>query len=292
MSVRIPKRKHGYTMIWHTLMPEDGSLSARAWGLYCYLTSRPDGWECRSGHLASVFKEGRDATRAALHELVDAGLMTLEPVMEGNLRRTRFVLIDPDDLLHSTTPDSPGTDSQALDTQTPENASQVIKEVPTTDSTTPPPPGPTPANAVIQESPTEASSVEGSNEEGKLTPHAGHLVSAWIDAYRERNGRNPHTREIQRVSGAAKTLARSCHTRDEWNIAWLAAREAGKHNSLSLDHFLSPAVSRYQSTGGRSINYFAHHLIEDAARARAQAPGRQTLNLGDQLLAIVASKEA
>lgn len=58
----------------------DGVLSARAWGLYVYLLSRPDGWIIRVPHLQSVFTEGREAIYTALNEIHDADLMHYEVV--------------------------------------------------------------------------------------------------------------------------------------------------------------------------------------------------------------------
>lgn len=92
-DIRIGRRR-GYTHIWNDLLPDDGSLSARAWGIYVYLVGRPEGWETSSLHLARAFREGRDAVRSALKELVGAGLMTTETTKIGNLPVTRYVVPD------------------------------------------------------------------------------------------------------------------------------------------------------------------------------------------------------
>lgn len=111
-------RKRGYTLVYNDLLPTDGSLSARAWGLYVYLLSRPDGWECRAGHLKSVFSEGRDAIYTALRELVTAGLMTKVDYIDGGLRRTRYAL-DADGATASNRRSTPETDSQDPDSPEP-----------------------------------------------------------------------------------------------------------------------------------------------------------------------------
>ena len=135
-------RKRGYTLIYNDLLPGDGVLSARAWGVYCYLAGRPDGWECRASQLRTVFKEGRDALYAALRQLVDVGLMTKQETAEDGLRRTRYVL-DADPGPVRTRRSAPETDSQDPGTQdsgiqdsgtpVPEKPGQVSTEVPSTE---------------------------------------------------------------------------------------------------------------------------------------------------------------
>lgn len=110
-TVRVGKRR-GYTVVPNGLIPE-GKISARSWGLYVYLLSRPAGWEVRASHLASVFDEGRDAIYTALKQLVSLGLMRLENYRnEEGLPRKRYALIDPEEVLKTPNPDSQDTDSQ------------------------------------------------------------------------------------------------------------------------------------------------------------------------------------
>lgn len=105
-STRIPERR-GYTVIPNGLLPE-GSISARAWGLYAYLLSRPPGWVIHVRQLQQVFKEGREAIYAALRQLRDVGLLEMESYKEpGQPPKQRFVLADVDKLLTS----SPNTES-------------------------------------------------------------------------------------------------------------------------------------------------------------------------------------
>lgn len=138
-------RRRGYTVVYNDLLPTDGSLSARAWGIYVYLVGRPDGWETRVGHLRSVFKEGRDALYSALAELVAADLMEKESIVEAGLRRTRYV-VNADPVESQTRRSAPDTDSQDsgnpepgsqdAGTPEPENPAQVSTEVVSTDQAT------------------------------------------------------------------------------------------------------------------------------------------------------------
>lgn len=143
----VVSRKRGYTIVYNDLLPEDGVLSARAWGLYVYLLGRPDGWECRASHLATVFKEGRDAIYSALKELVAVGLMAKQDYIADGLRRSRYT-IDADAVPTETRRSAPDTDSQDPGSQepgiqspgdpepenpSPENPGQVSKDSPSTE---------------------------------------------------------------------------------------------------------------------------------------------------------------
>jgi hypothetical protein len=71
--ITIPADIATYTVIPdHLFHP---GMSARAWGVYTYLRSRPPGWDARVYHLINVFREGRDAIYTVLAELVELGLM-------------------------------------------------------------------------------------------------------------------------------------------------------------------------------------------------------------------------
>jgi hypothetical protein len=132
-------KKRTYAIVWDDLF--EPGMSARAWGVFCYLLSQPDGWEARAYHLQSVFKEGRDALYAVLSELVDLGLMTKETYYDGNLRRQRFLL---DEDVANGNPrvqkrrSARETDSQDVETPDPETPGpedppQVNTDVPSTD---------------------------------------------------------------------------------------------------------------------------------------------------------------
>lgn len=125
--VRVAKR-NGYTIIPNGLLPE-GKISARAWGVYSYLLSRPEGWDVRASHLATIFKEGRDAIYKALKELVAAGLMELESYRnEDGLPRKRYVLLSPESVMY---PPNPGFQDTGF--QDTENTGEVITDLTTTE---------------------------------------------------------------------------------------------------------------------------------------------------------------
>jgi len=88
----IETRRRSYTMIFDDLRAP--GMSARAWGVYAYLSSRPDGWITRIGDLCHQFKEGRDALWTAVHELADLGLLAKVTYLEEgtHLRRAKYVM--------------------------------------------------------------------------------------------------------------------------------------------------------------------------------------------------------
>lgn len=122
-TIRTPKRI-GYTVVPNGVLPE-GKLSARAWGLYVYLLSRPPGWEIRVPHLETVFSEGRDAIYTAMKQLVVVGLMTMESYRtpEGQPRK-RYVMIAPEKATSN-----PDTDSQDTGNPNPGKPCVTITDV-------------------------------------------------------------------------------------------------------------------------------------------------------------------
>ena len=128
------RKKRTYTVVYDDLFVE--GMSARAWGVYTYLLTRPDGWECRVGHLKTQFREGRDALYTAVNELAMLGLMTKEPYrdVETGLTRWHFVL-DADRVENPrhrrSTPDTDSQDAGNPDTADPdtEKPGQVITDV-------------------------------------------------------------------------------------------------------------------------------------------------------------------
>jgi hypothetical protein len=155
-SIRVG-RKRGYTMIYNDMLVE--GMSARAWGVYCYLLSKPEGWEAQIPDLQRVFREGRDALIAVRDELLEIGYLVREEYAdEHGLRRFRY-LLDADQQHPATVPpkgkrrSAPKTGFQgpgnpAPENPDPENPSLVSKEGPTTDLATteqqPSPPAPAP----------------------------------------------------------------------------------------------------------------------------------------------------
>lgn len=75
MIIRHGEDEPGYTKIPNATL-ENGELSLKARGLLSYLLSRPEGWEFDSVRMAKskhARKDGRDAIRTGLTELVVAG---------------------------------------------------------------------------------------------------------------------------------------------------------------------------------------------------------------------------
>lgn len=146
-STRIPKRR-GYTVIPNGLLPE-GSITARAWGVYAYLLSRPPGWVVHVRQLQKVFKEGREAIYTALRQLREAGLLEMESYKEpGQPPKQRFVLSDVDELI-TQSPDTDSRDTANWDAGNRDTGSRDLnqyllkpelnKAIPEYDSSSPPP---------------------------------------------------------------------------------------------------------------------------------------------------------
>lgn len=193
-------RKRGYTVVFNDLLPDDGSLSARAWGVYVYLLGRPPGWEARVSHLMTKFKEGRDALYTALGELCEHGLMRKESTIDGGMKRSRFVLDEEDAIanIRRSAPDTdsqdagnPGPDSQDAGSPEPEKPGQVSKERTTTEGVTTETPTPGSAEGVARE---KRDLNEGRDDVDRVCAHlserltalgVGHTVGkAWKDAAR------------------------------------------------------------------------------------------------------------
>jgi len=139
----ISVRRRTYTVVFNDLFVP--GISARSWGIFCYLMSKPDKWEARAYHLVNEFKEGRDAIYASLNELVEAGLMIKSTHYDGNLRRQRY-LLDEERIAtgiearrRRSRPDPDLPDPGATDTDHPDPGGppQVNKDPVTTDLPTP-----------------------------------------------------------------------------------------------------------------------------------------------------------
>ncbi len=76
MTIRVEHRKQFTVIDSRTI--NDEALSLRATGLLVWLLDKPDGWRINSIEISKRCKEGRDAVRAALAELEEAGYITRE----------------------------------------------------------------------------------------------------------------------------------------------------------------------------------------------------------------------
>lgn len=70
-AIRVARRER-YTSISRSTINDEG-LSFRARGILIWLLDKPDDWRVDSEQIAAAAKEGRDAVRTALNELVAAG---------------------------------------------------------------------------------------------------------------------------------------------------------------------------------------------------------------------------
>lgn len=73
---------------------DDRELSFRSLGLLTYILSRPDDWRIDSVALARTHQEGRDAVRASLTELEDAGYVIRRRVRSGSHWITETTVYD------------------------------------------------------------------------------------------------------------------------------------------------------------------------------------------------------
>jgi hypothetical protein len=72
--IRIQKHKNNFVILDKTCL-RDASISWRAKGIHAYLISCPDDWVVRVESLKDLAKEGREAVRGAIKELVEVGYM-------------------------------------------------------------------------------------------------------------------------------------------------------------------------------------------------------------------------
>lgn len=76
MTIRVEHRTQFTVVDSRTI--NDEALSLRATGLLVWLLDKPDGWRINSIEISKRCKEGRDAIRAAIAELEEAGYLTRE----------------------------------------------------------------------------------------------------------------------------------------------------------------------------------------------------------------------
>lgn len=71
------QKPKGYTVISNYMFTKD-VLSLKAVGLFCYMVSRPEGWNFTERGLASQLKDGKASIASALHELRDKKYLRME----------------------------------------------------------------------------------------------------------------------------------------------------------------------------------------------------------------------
>lgn len=71
-TIRLHKKEANYSVVDNYFV-NDKSLSWKAKGLLMYLLSKQDDWSVYVSHLATVSKDGRDATANCIKELMKAG---------------------------------------------------------------------------------------------------------------------------------------------------------------------------------------------------------------------------
>ena len=104
MIVHSRRPTHNFSIISNAVVRDD-HLSFRARGVLLYLLSQPGDWETSSERIAAAGKEGRDAIRTALRELIDVGYVTRhsEQNAAGHW------------VMHYTVRDRPWTNAQPVD---------------------------------------------------------------------------------------------------------------------------------------------------------------------------------
>lgn len=75
MIIHSRRPTHDFTIVRNAVI-RDELLSFRARGVLLYLLSMPGDWETSSQRIADAGREGRDAIRRALQELIDVGYVT------------------------------------------------------------------------------------------------------------------------------------------------------------------------------------------------------------------------
>lgn len=87
---------HGFAVLPAAAI-NDATLSFRARGVLAYMLEKPDGWRFSSERMAAQGKEGRDAIRAAMKELEDAGyiLRRRVPTEDGQFTWEQWITDEP-----------------------------------------------------------------------------------------------------------------------------------------------------------------------------------------------------
>lgn len=153
---------------------DNPNLSYRAKGVLTYLLSRPDGWEVNIGDLVNHGIEGRDALRATLSELREAGHLLYQQEREAGRFSTGKILV------YEVPLDEPQTDFQEADEPQPdlpytvephaENPTQVLNKL---------------SNKELKERYTRITTALAGLTGGGTNSLTADFVSAWLDAHSE-----------------------------------------------------------------------------------------------------------
>ena len=80
------QKPKGYTVMSNYIFAKD-KLSLKAIGLFCYMVSRPEGWNFSERGLASQLKDGKASIASALKELKEKKYIKMEPYQKDKLGR-------------------------------------------------------------------------------------------------------------------------------------------------------------------------------------------------------------
>jgi len=150
--IRITKQKN-FSIISNIPLNDD-NLSFKAKGIWAYLMSKPDDWTVYLGQLAKVSREGKDAVRSGLQELMKFGYIERKHIRNSSGQFTGYEYIVNENSTQEKNQNSknPVLDNPTLDNPTLENPTLLKTDrIPTTDfnktTTTateksPPPPPP------------------------------------------------------------------------------------------------------------------------------------------------------
>lgn len=78
------KPSANFTWIMHETLYST-AISFKAKGLWCYINSKPNGWQFSSDRIAKEAKEDKKAIRSGLKELVDSGLLKWQKLPDGHI---------------------------------------------------------------------------------------------------------------------------------------------------------------------------------------------------------------
>ena len=74
----------------------DSEISFKAKGIYCYMFSKPDGWDFSADRIAMETRDGIDAIQSGLRELREVGLLHYQKKNDGRVEYTIYSQRTPD----------------------------------------------------------------------------------------------------------------------------------------------------------------------------------------------------